>query len=205
MSESLIKQGTPEWKQLKCGKISASEVHNILQEKQGTGYRNYRAQLICERLTGCTTETYKNTYMDRGNEDEPNARLCYEYETGYTVEQVAFVVHPVLEFAGCSPDGTIGADGLCEIKRKIPAIHIDYIIKNRVPPEYAKQMMFQLACTGREWNDFVSYCPELPEEMQLFICRLERDDSMIALMEIAVRSFNESVEQMISDLKKIQP
>ena len=199
-----ITQGTDEWKQLRCGIITGSKIADVTQEKKGTGYANYLAQIVCERLTGCVTETYKNAYMERGNEDEEAARCCYEYVTGNIVEQVAFIKHPTIDCFGISPDGLINDDGMVEIKRKIPAIHIDYILKNRVPPEYVKQMTAQLACSGRKWNDFVSYCPELPENMQLFVCRLERNEEAINAMETAVVAFNESVEKMIADLKRIR-
>jgi predicted phage-related endonuclease len=199
-----IIQGSDEWKQLRCGLITGSRIADVMQEKKGTGYANYMAQLVCERLTGCVTETFKNAYMDRGNEDEGAARDCYSFITGNDVEQVAFIKHPTFWFFGVSPDGLIGDDGMVEIKRKIPAIHIDYIFKNRIPPEYVKQMTAELACTGRQWNEFVSYCPELPENMQLFTCRMYRDEVAISAMESAVIAFNESVEQMISDLKRIR-
>jgi hypothetical protein len=199
-----IIQGSDEWKQLRCGLITGSRIADVMQEKKGTGYANYMAQLVCERLTGCVTETFKNAYMDRGNEDEGAARDCYSFVTGNDVEQVAFIKHPTIECFGVSPDGLVGDVGMVEIKRKIPAIHIDYIFKNRIPPEYVKQMTAELACTGRQWNEFVSYCPELPENMQLFICRMYRDEVAISAMESAVIAFNESVEQMISDLKRIR-
>jgi len=201
-----IIQGTDEWRQLRCGLITGSRISDVMQEKKGVGYANYLAQLCCERLTNCVVESsFKNGYMDRGNEDEPAARDCYSFITGNDVEQVAFIKHPTIECFGVSPDGLVGTDGMVEIKRKIPAIHIDYIFKNRIPPEYVKQMTAELACSGRQWNEFVSYCPELPENMQLFICRMERNEADIKAMESAVLAFNQSVEDMIDSLKKLRP
>lgn len=200
-----IVQGSESWKQLRCGLITGSRIADVMQEKKGTGYANYLAQLCCERLTGCIVETFKNGYMERGNEDEDAARSCYEFVTGNTVDQVAFIRHPYIERFGISPDGLINDDGIVEIKRKIPALHIAYILKNRVPPEYVKQMTAQLACTGRKWNEFVSYCPEMPENMQLFIIRMERDERAIVEMEMAVREFDKSVDDMIVALMALRP
>lgn len=203
-----IAQGTPEWFKMKCGFIGASRIADIMSEGKGgaesTGRKNYRAELVCQRLTGCVTESFGNAYTQRGTEDEGAARECYSFVTGYDIKQTSFLFHPTLPFSGCSPDGLIGEDGLVEIKRKIPAHHIEYIFKNRVPPEYVKQMTWQLAVTGRKWNDFCSYCPELPENMQLFICRLHRDEEAIKAMETAVIEFNASVDKMIEDLKAIR-
>lgn len=204
MSDIII-QGSEEWNRLRCGLITASKAADFQQKGQGVGYDNYMAQLVCERLTGCKTETFKNAYMERGNEDEPAARLCYEFETGYTVEQVAFIQHPLFDFMGMSPDGLIGSVGIVELKRKIPAIHIKYIFKGVVPAEYRKQMIFQLACCpDREWNAFASYCPELPENMQLFQApKMYRDEvkEEIKATEDAAIAFNDAVNKMIDDLK----
>jgi hypothetical protein len=66
-------------------------------------------------------------------------------------------------------------------------------------------MMFQMACSGRLWTDFVSYDPRLPEDLQLFVVRLNRDDAYIADMETAILTFQATVKKMISDLKSIRP
>lgn len=203
MTDNII-QGSEEWKQLRCGLITGSQIANVMQEKKGTGYANYMAQLVAERLTGCVAETYKNAYMERGNEDESAARDCYSFITGNEVRQVAFIKHPKISCFGISPDGILPDGNLLEIKRKIPALHIDYLLKNRVPPEYIKQMAAQLSCTGADYVEFASYCPEMPENMQLFIIRYNRDDKLIAEMEKAVIEFNQSVEKMISDLQALK-
>lgn len=203
-----IIQGTDEWKQLRCGYITGSKIADMLSKgkngAESTGRANYRAQLVAERLTGCVSDGYRNAYMERGNEDEGAARDCYSFATGNEVTQVAFIKHPTIEMFGVSPDGLISEDGMLEIKRKIPALHIAYILKDVVPAEYVKQMTAQLSCSGRQWVDFCSYCPEMPENMQLFIKRLHRDETMIKEMESAVIEFNTSVEKVIADLKAIR-
>lgn len=203
-----ITQGTPEWFALRLGKVTASKVADVMSKSKGgaesAGVRNYRAALVCERLTGQREETYTNGAMQRGTDLEPLARECYEFLTGNTVDQVAFVDHPTIPMSGASPDGLIGEDGLTEIKCPNSATHIDYLLNGVPPSTYVPQMAWQMACTGRKWCDFVSYDPRLPEELQLFVVRLHRDDAMIAEMESAVISFNASVEKMISDLKAIR-
>jgi putative phage-type endonuclease len=203
-----IIQGSPEWFALKLGKVSASKIADVMSKGKGSaesaGVRNYRAQLVCERLTGQREETYTNGAMQRGVELEPLARECYEFLTGHNVEQVAFIDHPTIPMSGASPDGCIGEDGLVEIKCPNTATHIDYLLGAVPPSAYVPQMMWQMACTGRKWCDFVSYDPRLPEELQLFKVRLDRDDAMISAMESAVIAFNASVERMIADLKTLR-
>jgi hypothetical protein len=93
MSE--IIQGSPEWKALRCGKVTASRVADVVA-KTKTGYSasraNYLAQLIAEHLTGTAAETYSNAAMQHGTETEPEARDAYCFYQGVTVEQVAFFV-----------------------------------------------------------------------------------------------------------------
>jgi hypothetical protein len=50
-------------------------------------------------------------------------------------------------------------------------------------------MQWQMACTGRQWCDFISYDPRLPEKMRIFIQRVPRDDAMIANLEKEVNLF----------------
>lgn len=208
MMEEII-QGSAEWFALRCGKVTASKVADVMAKVKSGGeaasVKNYRAQLVCERLTGNIEETYTNGAMQRGIELEPQARVCYEFLKGVTVEEVAFVDHPTVPMSGASPDGLIGDDGLVEIKCPNTATHIEYLLGGKPPAQYIPQMMWQMACTGRQYCDFVSYDPRLPEEMQLFVVRLERDELTIKEMETAVIAFNQSVEDMIKNLRAIRP
>ena len=103
--------------------------------------------------------------------------------------------------AGASPDGLVGTDGLLEIKCPFTATHIDTLLSGKVPDRYKTQMQWQMACTGRQWCDFVSYDPRLPEPMRLFITRVPRDNSAIRLMEIEVVAFLEELGDKITALK----
>jgi predicted phage-related endonuclease len=71
-----------------------------------------------------------------------------------------------------------------------------------VPSKYIPQMQWQLACTGAKWVDFVSYNPNFPEELQLFVARVDRNNDMINELETEVIKFLEEVEQTIIKLKE---
>lgn len=205
----MIEQGSAEWFSMRLGKVTASRVADVMSKGKGSaesaGVRNYRAQLVVERLTGTVEETYTNGAMQRGVELEPLARECYEFLKGVTVEQVPFIDHPTIPMSGASPDGLIGNDGLVEIKCPNTATHIEYLLGGKPPAQYIPQMLWQMACTGRQWCDFVSYDPRLPEELQLFVVRLHKDYDAIEEIQTAVIAFNASVEKMIADLKAIRP
>ncbi len=182
------KQGTQEWLQEKCGHASASEFASVLAKGQGKTRAKYMRQVLAERLTGKPSETYHNAHMDRGIEQEPFARLAYEAKTGNLVQEVGFIKHPSL-LAGCSPDGLIDEDGGAEIKSVIPAVQVDTIESGGYPSEHRAQVQGNLWITGRAWWDFVSFCPDMPAHLRLYIFRVQRDDAYIKTLEAEVRGF----------------
>lgn len=197
-------QGSEEWFAVRCGKVTASKIAD-LTAKTKSGWSasrtNYMAQLIAERLTGVVAETYTNAAMEWGTNTEPEARTAYEFLRDTDVTEIGFVDHPSIDMSGCSPDGLVSDDGLVEIKCPNTATHIDTLLGNAVPGKYVKQMMWQMACTGRQWCDFVSYDPRMPEEMRLFVRRVERDDEAIKALESDVRDFIGEMERKIADLQ----
>ena len=198
----MIEQGSPEWLALRAGKVTASRVSDVMAKTTTAAYQNYMADLIAERLTGQKAESFTNAAMQWGVDKEPQARVEYEIKTGSLVEQVAFVEHPTIQMFGCSPDGYVGEDGLIEIKCPNTSTHIDYIRQDKAPAKYVNQMQCQMAVTGRKWCDFVSFDPRLPEKLQLFIVRLERDDEYISKMEVVVQEFLNEVTSAVSGLKE---
>jgi len=201
-----ITQGSDAWKQLRLGKVTASRVADVVAKtKSGysTSRANYAAQLIAERLTGTPAESYTNAAMQHGTETEPEARDAYCFYQSVTVDEVAFVPHPKIGQAGCSPDGLVGDDGLVEIKCPQTATHLETLLGQAVPAKYETQIQFQMACTGREWCDFVSYDPRMPEHMRLFVRRVPRDDRRIAELENEVAGFLLELAVKLSQLNSL--
>jgi putative phage-type endonuclease len=198
-----LAQGTDEWLRARLGKVTASRVADVIA-KTKTGYSasraNYAAQLIAERLTGVPQESYTNAAMAWGTEKEPEARSLYAFQTGVDVEEVGFIPHPSIAMSGASPDGLVGDAGLIEIKCPNTATHIETLTGQIVPAKYITQMLWQMACTGRQWCDFVSYDPRMPPSMQLFVKRVERDDEKIAELEEEVRRFLAEIDEKITTL-----
>lgn len=199
----MIEQGTPEWFAQRLGKVTASRVSDIIA-KTKTGVSasraNYLAQLVAERLTGQAADTFKSGAMQHGTETEPQARMAYEAETGLMVTEVAMIQHGTIEMAGASPDGLVGEDGLVEIKCPNTSTHIATLMADKAPSQYIPQMQWQMACTGRAWCDFVSFDPRMPEDMQLFIKRVPRDNALIAEYEAEVIKFLAEVQETVDKL-----
>ncbi|WP_420010619.1 lambda exonuclease family protein [Tateyamaria sp.] len=197
-----IVQGTQEWFEARLGRVTASRIADVMMKPTTAGYSNYRAQLVCERLTGQPTETFTSAAMRHGTDTEPQARAFYEMETGLDVTEVGFVPHPKLEMSGASPDGLIGSDGGLEIKCPQPATHIKTLTGANIDRKYMLQMQWGMACTGCEWWDFVSFCPSLPDEMQMHRERVKRDAEQIEEITCAVTSFLADVDALMADLSR---
>jgi hypothetical protein len=196
-------QGDAAWFAVRCGRATAScfaDVLATIKTGEAAARRNYKAQLVCERLTGIVAESYTNAAMAWGTEQEPAARAAYEAMTGNLVEQVAFVPHTEL-MAGASPDGLIDDDGGLEIKCPNSAQHIDALLKG-MPPEHIPQIQGCMWLTGRKWWDFVSFDPRLRGKLQLHIQRIERDDIYIAKLALAVGVFLGEVDDLVAQLEK---
>jgi putative phage-type endonuclease len=205
-NDGLMEQGTNAWFTARIGKVTASRVADLMA-KTKTGYSasrdNYMAQLVCERLTQTKAEGFTNSAMEWGTEQEPFARAAYETKTGVMVEEVGFVPHPSIEWAGASPDGLIGDYGLVEIKCPNTATMIDTLLTGKVPGKYNIQMQFQMACTGRHWCDYVVFDPRMPDKAQLFVKRVFRDDVFIQEMEAEIVNFLAEVNVQIQQLNLI--
>lgn len=203
-----IEQGSPEWHRERAGKVTASRISDMLAKSRdknggwGKSRANYKAQLISERLTGRIAPTYQSEAMRQAVENEPLARDAYARQAGVNVKLVGFVNHPGIKMAGASPDGLIGDDGLVEIKCPNSATHIAIMQRRVIPADYMQQMTWQMACTGRQWCDFVSFDPRLPPETQLFVHRFCRDDAAIEVLEKQVIEFLAEVDAEVAALSR---
>lgn len=201
-----IEQRTDEWFAARLGKVTASKVADVMARTK-TGYsasrENYMAQLVVEQITGTRQESFTNSAMQWGTDQEPFARGAYEAATGNMVEEVGFVNHHTIAMAGASPDGLIGDDGCVEIKCPNTATMIETLLTGTIPQKYFAQMQFQMACADRSWCDYVVFDPRMPAKAQLFIKRVSRDDEFIADMEAEIRKFLAETAVKVDQLKKI--
>ena len=207
----MIEQRTEEWFQQRLGKVTASRISDVIAKTKtgvSTSRQNYLIQLVSERLTGKKGDSFVNQAMLDGIERESAARAIYMLNRDVSVTEVGFFDHPVIKNSGASPDGAVNAEeegkyaGLIEIKCPIETTHTNTLMSKSVPSKYIPQMQWQLACTGAKWVDFVSYNPNFPMELQLFVARVDRDNTYIGELEAEVIKFLDEVEQTIIKLKE---
>ena len=198
-----VEQGTDRWAEARCGRITASRAADVIaltKKGEAAARRDYRTELIIERLTGVPVPQYVSKEMQWGLFQEPFARAAYEIYHGIEVDQAGFVIHPHISYFGCSPDGLVGDDGMIQIKCPNTTTHLAWLMAGTIPVEHLPQMLAELAVTGRKWIDFVSFDPRLPEHLQLFGRRYSRDEKMIATLESEVVHFNGELEGALKAL-----
>lgn len=203
-----IEQGSDAWFLMRLGKISGSRISDLLQEgragKESLVKKKYRNELIRERLTGKRIPSYKTALMSRGIELEPLARSAYEHKFQTMVSQVAFVDHPTIAMAGCSPDGLIEDDGLLEIKCPSPENHLDNYLNDGIQlDQYYDQVQWQLCVCQRSWCHLISFDPEMPEHLQIYCKLITLDEEWKERAESAVIAFNAEIETTLTQLKEL--
>lgn len=161
----ILEQGTPEWFEIRKGKMTAS--HATAIGNNGKGLETYCKEIIRKELSS-NEENYSNKDTERGNELEPIARQLYEMETGNSVQTVGFIEHD--KDIGCSPDGLIGKDGGLEIKCPDDKSFFEYILdkENAISSDYIWQIQMNLLITNRQWWDLVIYNPNFKNSMFIF-------------------------------------
>lgn len=203
MSEDL-EQGSEAWRLARAGSLGASSLHEALAKTAkgawGASRANLLSRLVVERLTGVPQDRFQNQAMLDGTAREPEARAAYQFEIATLVKTVGLVKHPTIAWSHCSPDGLVGEDGLIEIKCPTESTHLETLLGAPIPQKYLYQMIWQMACTGRAWCDFVSYHPAFPEPMRLHIRRVERDDKLVSDLERDVKAFLDDIDETIAKL-----
>lgn len=208
-------QGSDEWRQARCGSIGASDAPRVMRRIKSGGYSADRdslmAEKVLERLTDTPFEKYKTAAMLRGIEREADARMLYELLRGVEVMQVALFPHLSIKGSHASPDGLVlqpggtEARGLLEVKCPEPPAHLDTLLNEQISNDYRIQMMWQMACTGLPWVDYLSFNPDFPPHMAVWIRRVHRDAALIAELEREISTFIKEVDRKVAELSRRYP
>ena len=204
MSVEIIdcEQGTAEWFAARAGLPTASEFATVMAKGKDGGKSitraKYMRQLAGEIITGePAPEGYSNGFMERGKMLEQEARDLYAFTRDADPHIVGFLRNGN---KGASPDSLIGDTGGLEIKTAIPAVQIERLQRNGLPPEYRAQVQGNLWVSEREFWDFMSYCPKMPP----LIVRVSRDEDYIRDMAAAVDAFNDELQNLVAAIRRYE-
>ena len=194
-------QGSPEWFAARIGSIGGSSIASVVAGGQGKMRKSLLYRLAGEILSGVKYEGYKNADMDRGIEQETDARNVYAMEREIEVQQIGLV--KMDEFTHYSPDGLVGDDGLIEIKCVIPSVHIETIDTEKIDGGYIKQIQWGLFITQRQYCDFISWSP-LVTDYPIWIKRVERDEKVIKDLNDGADKFIDELKSLVLKIKRME-
>jgi predicted phage-related endonuclease len=197
-------QRSPEWFQARAGRLTGSRAADVLatiKSGEASARRDYRMQLVTERLTGQPQEDgFVNAAMLRGIELEPLAFAAYEAVTGNVAIRTGFLSH-VTHLAGCSLDGHVdNFAGIVELKCPKSATHLRYLNEGVLPKEYIPQVTHNAWISGAEWVDFLSYDDRFPPDLQVFYVRVLAKDLDIEKYEKSALAFLAEVDESVNVL-----
>ena len=186
-----IEQGSILWFELRCGSLGASRAKDALAGGTGATRKKLMYQLAAESVTGQKESFFQTAAMAEGVRREPESRAFFEFEKGIVLEETGLIINDKYPGTHCSPDG-FNKELKCgfEVKNPSAAVHVEYLIKNKLPATYAKQVMFSLMISEYDSWWFMSYFPGLKP----LIIEVKRDEEKIAEMADGVRLFVDDVE-----------
>lgn len=195
-----IDQSSLAWLKLRMGKVTASELGNLVTPKfelrTGEMPHTYLCKKVAEAYRGMPLMGFKSYQMEQGQELEDEARNWIAFDSGMKVDQVAFI-ESADGRCGASPDGLIGEDGGLELKCPEPQTHVKYLLNGELPPEYAAQVHMSMFVTGRPWWNFLSYRRFFPP----FLITVKRDEAKIKVIAEAVAKFAVKFDNALAKLK----
>jgi hypothetical protein len=191
----------------KQGKITPSGFADMMTRGRGVNdefgetAKKYAMRIALERL-GVEIPEVEAWAMQHGNAMEPYAIQAYKMHTGFEViDNLQPIQHPSILYIAGTPDGLVGDDGILEVKCPYnPVNHLMNLKSGEQIAQYKWQIQGYLWITNRQWCDFVSYDDRFPDELQLYIQRIERAQIMIdelheraAKFEILINSILEGI------------
>ncbi len=191
-------QGSPEWLQARCGKLTASEMKLVVTPTFKTAdndkTRAHLYELLAQRITGYVEPHYISDDMMRGKEDEVDARDIYSEEYG-DVTEAGFITNDKWGFTlGFSPDGLVGEDGIIEAKSRRQKYQIETILANECPSDYMIQVQTGLLVSERKWCDFISFSAGLP----MFTHRVYADKVIQDAIIAGATAFHDKLNKLLA-------
>ena len=200
-----MQQGTREWLEARLGIITASNAHLLLVNGKskhglGAGAVTYVYQLIAERFRGYSDDSFNgNEHTERGHALEPIVADYYQKLSGVTPHSMGIVLNhadSVGYDVGASPDRLVGDVGGLEIKTRLGKLQAELLCNQEIDKSHLVQVQFNLWVTGRDWWDYVSFCPDMP----LFVKRFYPDEQMHKQFEIKAKAFYQLLDDEMAKM-----
>lgn len=190
-------QGSQGWHDARAGSGTASRFADIMA---GKGAREtYLDELVAERLGGPLRDS-GGMAKEWGHGSEPLAREAYMVRTGEIVREVGLAIHDRIKWVAASSDGLVGTEGSIEIKCPFNSgVHVR-TMRLGMPEAHWWQVMGNMWVLNTQWLDFCSYDPAFSPPHNLYIERIQRNESSIKHLSAEVKKFLAEVEIATRDI-----
>ncbi|MEL4307409.1 lambda exonuclease family protein [Joostella sp. CR20] len=140
--------------------------------------------------------------MEHGNDYEGKAIEKYIERTGNKVKSAQEFIR-FDEFIGGTPDGFVNDDGLIEVKSPWNGgNHLYSLLENKIYNEdHFYQIQGYLWITDREWCDYITFDPDLIDELQLNVIRVKRDENVINGISLVMEMVKEKIINILNNEK----
>lgn len=198
-----IKQGSPEWHQIRKGKVTGTTLKSIMGTPRARQEAIY--EIIAERLTVGLDDDMENA-MDRGTRLEPDAIAHFEFETGKKVDRTGFCEDDDDPMICNSPDGLIPKENAAvEVKCMGGKNHVKMWLTNQVPDDYEWQVVQYFVLNQKlKRLYFVGYNPDIPAH-PMHVIEVEREaiQQKIDLAKVSQKEFLAEVNAILTTLIKM--
>lgn len=202
-SMNMVEQYSPEWFNIRLGKITSSTIWNLIVEPKtkvegelSATTKEYLMGKLAEKLSGVQRE-FKSDATAHGIGLEQEALSYYALKTGNKVHEAGYI-EMISGLYGGTPDGLVNDDGIIQVKCPYNYVnHIHYGLVDNVEyfkkkyREYYWQCQSDMLVSERSYCDFVSYCPDMPDNLKLFVLRIPADledmQLLVNKLEISAR------------------
>lgn len=203
METEQILQNSPEWHADRLGWFTASNAKLIAggtrnKEKMRGSYLD---EVLGNAWAGDPRD-FSSKATDWGHAWEPAARERYRLmHPALIVREIDRMELPLLH-ASCSPDGLVYekggpvVSGMIQIKcPETPKEHVR-TMREGIKDDYLWQMQMEMLISGAGWNDYVSFHPRFPTDLQFWVKRVERDGRMITIIQEGLLWLNAERERL---------
>jgi len=197
-----IHQRSEEWYNIRLGRVGGSESSVLsVKGKSESGLGAAAFTLLYEKAYELiqeepVKENIVTFAMQRGMDLEPEAIYEYEMAKMVKVDQVGYILNSDYKYAGYSPDGLVGEDGLIEVKCPGNSEFMRQIITNEIPKQYFCQMQWGMFISGRKWCDYVVYNPDY-HKSPLYIDRVDRIEKTIETLKANYLAFESELDAIL--------
>ncbi len=197
-----VEQKTPEWLEIRWGKITGTGLKRLLGTPKAADTLKY--EILAQRLSVANADDDEKA-MDRGVRLESEAIAAFEKKTGKKVTTVGFIQSDFDKNVGCSPDGMIkkgkSYPEQLETKCLTSANHVRAWVENRYPEEHKPQIVMAFISNEQLrilW--FVMYDPRIAVK-PLLIFKITREELEQDIKEAKVK-LKEALKWVEGELDK---